>query len=902
MKISLTRFWMICVSALVLLSSVRLHAENPMDLDPYGLKKRTQQSDSEYGITKPFLSPEDLESSRQREEVLELERLRRSQGQRKSRPSYEQDTRPYQQDRIQTQNFERRSERQPNRPTRRMPQDFERRDENDPTRSEPTEDVFERDLQEERRQIISEMPRPQAQQSRIEEIFSGRFPEQESRLLKQFGYDLFNQAPSTFTPLGDIPISSDYVVGPGDIFTVNVWGSANFAHTVKVNREGMIFIPKIGRIKVWGKTFSEMASTVRSRLSNFFSGIKVDIALESIRMLDVYIIGEVERPGSYSIPSTATPINALFYAGGPSKKGSLRKVQVLRNNKVITEVDLYKFLVDGSHEKQKLQSQDVILVPVVGRVAAVSGQMKRPAIYELNEETTVFDTLKLAGGLSFTGTTGRLSVERINENKERVVNDYQIPKNIGELSRADAIKSELGAKVLDGDFITIFPILEGFSKTVFLRGHVKRPGKYEFKEGMKLTDLIPSFELLQPAPYEKFVQIVRTIPPKDEKESIFTSLKAALEGDESANMPLKEKDEVYVFSKEELNLRERVSIDGKVNRPGEYFYFPGMTLKDLVFMAGNLTMDAYRANAEIARYTVTSEGLDFNRLKVDLQQALSTANNNPKLQPKDRVFVRGLPQWELENFITLTGEVQFPGRYSYFGKERLSNVIERAGGFTDTAFLKGAVFTRRSVKELQKQSLDDQIAHLEKSILQEQINPSELASQTDRQMSNEAQAARESLLDNLKEAKVTGRMVINIQKLSKFKGSKHDIRLKPGDALHIPDMPSVVNVMGEVYSATSFVFESDQDVKHYLRMAGGPTINADTDSIFVIKADGRVVSRRQDRGFLLRNFYQYEIERGDTVLVPKDISQFSWLQTTKDLTDIIFKIATTTGITIQAFK
>lgn len=750
---------------------------------------------------------------------------------------------------------------------------------------------------------LRQIPSPLKAASNIEEIFSGRFPDSVSRKLQQFGYDLFNRQPSSFTPLEDVPVNYDYIVGPGDTFTINVWGSANFSHSVTVNREGNIFIPKVGNIRVWGETWKQMSQKIRARLGNFFSGIKMDIALDGIRMIDVYVIGEVDQPGAYSVPSTATPINALFYSGGAKKKGSLRKIKLLRNNKEIATIDLYDFLIGGKSIKQNLQSQDVILVPIIGAVAAVGGHVKRPAIYEITPKTSVFDLLELAGGLSFAGAVGRLSLERVSKNKERIVKDIEIPENYSELTPELAHQTELGMTVTDGDIIQIFPVYDRFKSTVFLMGHVKRPGSYEFKEGMKIKDLIPNFDVLLPEPYTTFVQIVRKVPPKDEKKALFANLESAINGDEAANLSLQEGDEVYIFSKDELNLRDKVSISGRVNQPGDYVFFDGMRLRDLILMAGNLTQDAYSGQAEIARYVVEKEKLNFKRLSVSLAAALAgNDKNNPLLLPKDKIFVRALPGWELSNQIKITGQVKFPGSYSFFKNERLSGVIKRAGGFTDQAFLPGTVFNRESVKQMQKKNLDEQIRRLEDALIQESINPAEYSNAEQHESAKEGVSVQQALVRNLRAAQVTGRMVIGMAPLEDFEGAKHDIRLEPGDELFVPSIPSVVTVMGEVYSPTSIVFDSGKTVSHYLEMAGGPTSSADVSSIFVIKADGSVISRRQDRGFLLRNFYQTKIERGDSILVPKDISAFSFLQATKDITDIVFKIASTTGITIQAFK
>ncbi len=738
--------------------------------------------------------------------------------------------------------------------------------------------------------------------SPTEKLFFGKFPGAISRELKQFGYDLFNQETENFMALENVPISPDYTVGPGDVFSINVWGSTNFSRKVTVRRDGSIFIPKIGTLSVWGLSYKEMNEKIEKKLSKFFSGVKVSIGLENIRMLNIFVVGEVEKPGSYTIPSTSTAINALFYAGGPTKRGSLRDVRIVRNNKEIAKVDLYDFLISGINSRQQLQSQDVILVPVIGKVAAIAGNVKRPGIYEVKSDTSLFDAITLGGGLSFTGQIGRISLERVKENKERIVQDFHIPNDFKSLKREEAIQTDLGTKIQDGDLIQIFPILPTFSQTVYLRGHVKRPGSYEFKEGMTLKDLIPSYDALMPEPYTEYLQIIRTVPPKDELQAIFTSLGKLMKDDPQANVTLQDKDVVIVFSKDELNLREKVTVEGKVNKPGEYLYFEGMRLKDLLFMAGNLRDDAYLANAEIARYKVLDKELKFERLQVNLHHVLA---NDPKanipLQPKDKIFIQGLPNWELENFIVLHGEVRFPGRYSFGPQERLSSILDRAGGFTERAFLPGAIFTRRSVKALQEQSLKEQISKLEEAVLQESVKSTQTTTENF-QSYQEAIVARRAMLKNLQDVEATGRMVIRVSKLEDFKNSKFDIRLEPEDTLTIPPIPSVVSIQGEVFNPTSIVYDEGKTIQYYLNQAGGTTQNADNSNILLIHADGTVVSRSQNRGFLLRNFYQMKVERGDTILVPKDITRFSWLATTKDLTEILFKIASTTGITITAFK
>lgn len=753
---------------------------------------------------------------------------------------------------------------------------------------------------------------PGSQRSTVEEIFTGLYPSEISRELTQFGYDLFSPASVGFLPSNssttDIPVSKDYVLGPGDTFTINVWGSNNFSYTVTVRADGNIFIPKLGTISVWGKSFSQASAQIERKFSDFFSGIKVNIAFETIRSIDVFVVGEVVQPGRYAVSSTSAALNALVQAGGPTKSGSLRNIKIIRNNKEVASVDLYEFLIDGKINNQKLQSQDVILVPVIGKLAAIAGHPKRPGIYEWKDSTTVYDLIMMAGGLKFTGFAGRLSLERVLENQKRVTRDFNIPTNFKDLSREQALKTDLGSKVDDGDLVSIFSVLPEKFGTVTLKGHVRRPGAYEFKEGMKLSALIRSFDDLKPESYTSYVQIIRTTPPTDSQIAMFTSLDEALKGNAAYNVELKDRDIIVVFSKAELRLRDKVSIFGKVNKPGEFAYFKGMTLKDLILMAGNLTQDAYQASAEIARFKVENDQIKVDRLQVDLRAALSPAGANqaainPFLEPKDRVSVYGLSNFETKNYIDIEGAVQFPGRYSFLPNERLSSILARSGGFTKNAFLKGSIFSRESVRELQERSLKEQITRLEEAILNENLRAGQnSASVQDAAGQQESLNARRALLRNLEAAKASGRMILDLTDLNKFKNSPQDIMLEPGDKLSIPVEPSVVNVMGEVFNQSSVVYQKGETLSYYLDRAGGVSPNGDGSSIFIIHANGSVSSRKQSRGFLLNDFMRTKVERGDTILVPKDISRFSWLSSTKDFTEILFKIASTTGITITAFK
>ena len=759
--------------------------------------------------------------------------------------------------------------------------------------SETESDESSKDETQTKRMLKDEFEDPNA--SDIESVFLGRFPQELVRNLRQFGYGTFKQRSSNFKIPADAPVGPDYIVGPGDEFLLNTWGSYNSNQSLLIKNDGSVFIPKVGSIQIGGLSLKDASEVIRKKMSASFNGIKLNLSVEKSRVIQVFVVGEVEAPGSYPLRASAGVVNALVAAGGPKKDGSLRNVQIVRNGKTILTLDLYDFLNSGKVPVSPLLSQDVVLVPVVGKLAAVAGGVRRPGIYEILDDTTVFDMLALTGGLSFTGHAGRLSMERVLSNRERTTQDFQIPVNMQDITREDALKGDLGAKVSDGDLIKIFPVFPQINKTVYLRGHVRRPGNYQFKEGMMLSEALTSFEDLLPDPYTRYVQILRILPPKDEKISLFTNLEGLLSGDKAYDVALQDRDEIVVFSKAELDLKERVTITGKVNKPGDYYYFPGMHLRDLIFMAGNLTRDANIASAEIGRSSFNGNDIKVDRLQVNLKEVLADPPlNNPELKPLDRIFIQGVQNFQVNNSITLRGQVKYPGVYSFVPGERLSAVLKRAGGYTPHAFLSGAVFTRQQVRNLQKRNLKEQVDRLESAILQEEVNPARFQSAEDRAATQASVASRRALLHNLRNSEVSGRMVIRLSDLDQFTGSQWDFALEPGDALNIPLIPSSVNVMGEVFNQTSLVFIPDKTVQYYLDQSGGPTLYADTSSIFIIKADGTVASRQQSRGFLLRNFYQMEIERGDAILVPKDITRFSWLNATKDISEILFHLATTT--------
>lgn len=735
-------------------------------------------------------------------------------------------------------------------------------------------------------------------------------PYQIKKLL-QFGYNYFRPSAPGFSPLTDIPVGPDYVIGPGDRIILNLWGSVEGTHELEVNRSGEIFLPKVGSVKVWGITYSRLPEVIKAALANVFKDFDLNVTMGKLRVIKVYVVGEVKAPGDYNLSPLSTLINALSAAGGPLKTGTLRNIQVKRGGQVVETVDLYDFFLKGDKSKDiRLQPGDTIFVPVIGRVAGIAGNVKRPAIYELREEKDLADLIGLAEGLLPTGYLQRVQISRIMAHEKNVVADFNIdPKEAGksleQITRSIAIQ--------DMDIAKIFPINTTLRGHVRLEGYVLRPGDYELRPGMRLSQLLPSDNLL-PEYYRDAAEITRLYPPDYHPEKIFVNVAGAIDGDSRHDPELKEFDEVKIFSRWEMEEMPKVTVSGEVQRPGEYRLFDKMTARDLLMEAGNLKISAYMKNAEISRYKQTGETLSSFPIIINLEEVIK---GNPKenlvLIPFDELTVRKIPNWSetKERYVTLQGEVQFPGVYPFYKGEKLSSVIERAGGFTEKAYLRGAKFTRKSVQEDQQKRMDEIIAKTELDILKKQGELASVAASKE-----ELEATKASLegllkgLEKLKYAKAEGRMVLHLTTLDKFRNGIYDLELLGNDSLQVPKTPQAVNVLGQVYNPTTLVYSPGKTVSYYLKKTGGPTKDAEEDEMYIVKVNGTVFSRQQssfrfqwdnDAGSMnFNNFLSARLDPGDTLIVPQKIERIAWMREIKDIATILGQVALTAGVLIAA--
>ncbi|MEA5112429.1 MAG: SLBB domain-containing protein [Geobacteraceae bacterium] len=753
-----------------------------------------------------------------------------------------------------------------------------------------------------------------AELSDIEKTMAGPRPDEElfkpeplpTQKLAQFGYNFFKPDGTGFAAQTDVPVGDDYLVGPGDRIVLQLWGSVTGVYELEVNRSGEVYVPRIGAVKVWGVPFGRLPDLLRASLAREFRDFQLNVNMGKLRMIKVYVVGEVKSPGDYNVSSLSTVINALSAAGGPSKNGSLRNILVRRPGRPAESVDLYNFFLKGDKSCDvRLQSGDTIYVPVVKKVAGIGGNVRRPAIFELKNEKTLTDLLVLAAGINPTGYLHRIQVVRVDAHEKKLVNDFNIdPRG----SEKDFLKITGAIKLQNLDMVRVFAISSTLRDHVRIEGYVRRPGDYAFRDGMRVKDLFGKDDIL-PETYKDVVVITRLRPPDYHAEKFSVNLGKALSGEEKHNVALQEFDRVKVFSRWEMEEKPVVRIVGEVQKPGEYRLLENMRLRDLIYDAGNIRKTAYLSDVEITRVKISDTGVTSVPLAVNLKEALKgNPEHNIVLEPFDSVSIRKIPNWveETSRYVYLSGEVMFPGLYPIYKGERLSSVLTRAGGFTSKAYLPGGKFTRLPVQELQQKRMDDFIFRTERDISYKMQELSATAASKE-----ELEATKASLeglqasMQKLKTLKAEGRMTIQLSSLDTFKGSAYDIELMGGDTLEVPQSLGAVVVLGEVYNPTTLVQIPGKDLSYYLNQAGGPTGSAEEDEIYVVKADGSIYSRQQSsfgihwdregKKWTLGGFYSMQPQPGETIVVPRQMERTAWLRTIKDITTIISQIALSAG-------
>jgi polysaccharide export outer membrane protein len=756
----------------------------------------------------------------------------------------------------------------------------------------------------------------------------------------------------------DLPVGPDYVVGPGDSLSIDLWGGVSAKLVRVVDRQGRVTLPEAGPLLVSGSSLGEVQQSIQKAIGTQYRDTSADVSVSRLRTVRVYIVGEVEEPGAYDISSLSTALNALVAAGGVTPRGSLRSLKHMRGRQEVEEIDAYDLLLHGvTPDAKRLENGDTLLVPPAGAQATVTGMVRRPAIYELHGEKTVADVLELAGGILPAAALRHVEVQRLEAHEKRTMLSL-------DLSVDNSAPSQLVSfQIQDGDEIHIFPIAPYNQDTIYLQGHVLRPGRYSYREGMKLTDLLASYEEVLPEPAAHYAEIIRLNPPDFRPSVVSFDLAAAMK-DPTLAPKLQPLDTVRVFSRYDFEAAPAIRVSGEVRQPGRYGIPGQLHLRDALYLAGGLTPDAAQAGAQVFR---TQADGTLKILSVDLKEAIAgNPAENILLSPRDRllihksaasadpatVYINGevakpgrfplvanmrvsdlvrsaggllrsanpdsadlthyaisdlsgervqaghqavslaaalaggenqnvplhdgdvltVPQqagWnDIGAVVTLRGEVRKPGVYGIRSGERLSSLLQRAGGMLPTAYPRAAVFEREEVRELQQKNRQEMIQRLE----QESTVVKTAASTTGTEETALQQAAiqqRQRVLDALRKAPVSGRLVIHLRpNRTGFEGSPDDIELRAGDSLLIPKQPGAVLVIGQVYNANALTYTPGRNANWYLSRAGGATQLANKGAIFIVRSDGSVTSGSQGRlwsGGVLST----TMGPGDTIVVPE---------------------------------
>lgn len=715
--------------------------------------------------------------------------------------------------------------------------------------------------------------------------------------LKPFGYDLFNDSPSTFAPVTDVPVPSDYIVGAGDELMVQLYGSQNRSFRLTVGRDGRVSFPELGPISVAGKNFNAVRADLESRVSRQMIGVRASVSMGDTRSIRVFVLGEAIRPGSYTVSGLGSITTALYASGGIKATGSLRDVQLKRQGAVIRRLDLYDLLLRGDTSNDaKLLQGDVIFIPPVGATVAIDGEVKRPAIYELRGDAQVADLVALAGGLTNEADNSRVAMVRVNENRQRVV--VNVPLNTSD-GRSQLLRN--------GDSLRVLRLRPTVDAGVSVEGHVFRPGLVAWREGLRLSDVIGSVDELKPNADLGYVLVRRELPPDRRVAVLSADLAAALRAPGSrANIQLAPRDRITVFDAEssrrivldplleDLRRQSRpdrptevVSIGGRVRAQGDYPLEPGMRISDLLRAGGNLQDAAFGGKAELTRYRTNGDGRSTELVEVDLAAVLAgDATADLALQPFDFLNIKEVPEWSEQESVTLAGEVRFPGTYPIRRGETLKSVLDRAGGLTSLAFPSGAVFTRADLQLREQEQIDRLAERLRSDLAASALQ----ASQANQAGSAQALSVGQALLEQLKGAKAVGRLVIDLgQVLSTRAGSAEDVVLRDGDRLVIPKVKQEVTVIGEVQNTTSHLYRANLTRDDYIGLSGGLTRKADRGRIYIVRADGSVVSSENSGWF--RRGAMVAVKPGDTIVAPLDTERLPPLPLWTAVTTIVYNLA-----------
>jgi len=681
------------------------------------------------------------------------------------------------------------------------------------------------------------------------------------RRLPIYGHSLFDRVPTTFAPIDRIPVTEDYLIGPGDEILIRAWGQIDLDGKLVVDREGQVFLPKVGTLSVAGLKFQQLPEYFRSAIGRVFRNFDLTVSLGRLRSIQVFVVGQARRPGSYTVSSLSTLVNTLFASGGPSASGSLRRIQLKRNNSVVTEFDFYDLLLKGDKSKDaRLLPGDVIYIPPSGPSIAIAGSVNVPAIYELREGASLGSAVEMAGGLATTADGQKAVVERIDNHDTRRVEEFPLEGQ------------GLERVLKDGDVVRIFSLSPRFQNAVTLRGNVAHPGRTEWRSGMRLKDVIPNQDALVTRDY-------------------WRATNSAANAGKRGGKPITSdsgRDNLVAIAGE--------SVEQQLE--GQSASVKAAAAAGSAKLRNQITRNAPEINwdyAVIQRLNpqdLTTRLVPFNLGKLVLH---GDEQNNLALEPGDVITIfsqndLAVPLDKQSKFVRLEGEFRTAGVYRAEAGETVRHLVERVGGFTPSAYLYGAEFTRESVRADQQKGLDQLIEKLEEDISRNAMAPSGV--NPDEVADNRAKLdAQRQLVEKLREVKATGRVVLDLTPTSKAVSDLPEIALEDGDRFVVPYRPSTVEMLGAVYNKNSFLYRREARLDDYLKRAGGPTRDADTSRMFVIRADGSVLSKQSVKGLWNGGFASLRLMPGDAIVVPERLSHGSLLKGLRDWSQVFSQFA-----------
>ena len=700
-----------------------------------------------------------------------------------------------------------------------------------------------------------------------------------------FGQDLFRNPPSTFAPLDRVPVTPDYLIGPGDELLIRAWGQIEINYRAIVDRNGNIYLPRVGTVSVAGLRFDQLESTLRGAVGRVFRNFDLSVTMGQLRSIQVFVVGQVRRPGVYTVSSLSTLVNALFASGGPLKRGSMRSIQLKRAGQVITTFDLYDLLSNGDKSKDRpLQGGDVIYVPPVGRLVALAGSVNIPGIFELKEHENLGDMLRYAGGATTTASGDHALIERIDDHHVRRADEFALSQ--------DGLNHELQ----DGDVVRFLHISPRFDGTITLRGNVAVPGRYPFHAGMRVHDLIPDRDfLITPEYWKRQNQLGQNhdgsfMLPEERERLQVASMRSGMDGLGLGN------DETTNRSYLPDETTHRADLADETTHRADLADVVGRTEAQRIKeedLKNQIERSAAEINWEYAVIQRMNPGdLTTHLVPFNLGKAIEgEQDQNVMLQPGDVITVFSqkdmqVPIAQRSKFVRLEGEFLAAGVYQVRPGETLRQLIKRVGGFTPQAYLYGAEFTRESTKEAQQKRLDQYNRELEQDV-ERSASPKALASAGDSAAQRDRVESEKRMLDRMRQLRASGRVVLETQPDSDSLTDFPDLVLEDGDRLLVPFRPATVNVIGSVYNSNSFVFKPGETVSDYLRLSGGATRSGDSKKMFIIRANGETISRQNHSSLIGEGFNHTRMFPGDTIVVPEKIDPGAGMRGIKDWSQVI---------------